>query len=197
MIGKLIVLTVALALLGDRLRVWKQLSPVEQNLQRAAHGCALAIFGLMDAYMLGPRVVVSTLSSLASEYPLNAWPGAVVVGLVVYGAARFVFGVRSCRGVHDGMMVLRGLAKITAGGGLIWYMAKTFPETISRADYTAQTFLHFGSITSLSDMGCVLVVVAGLWCIITGAVRFVLVVGGSGSAHSAVSVNIAENEWRW
>jgi hypothetical protein len=172
-----------LMLLLERLETWRRLSPVEQNLQRASHGFAFVFFALLAAYLFGLRLILGTLPLVFGNHPVDAWPGAAFLGVFGYGLVRFVFGIRRVRGFRDGILAMRALVKLTAGGGIVWYVWRTFPFTITGA--------------SLREVAFQAVVAGGFWMVITGTVRFVLMVGGGSSAYGAVATHIAATNFQW
>jgi hypothetical protein len=170
--------------LADRIEAWARLSPVEQNLQRASHGLAYMLFALLAAYLFGPRLILGTLPLVFGNHPVDAWPGAAFVGVFVWALVRFIFGLRRARGFRDGILATRALVKLTAGVGIVWYVWRTFPFAITGMSWR--------------DLALQAVIVAGLWCVITGTVRFVLMVGiGGGSAYGAVASHITATNFQW
>jgi hypothetical protein len=146
---------------AERSQRFRQLSPVEQNLQRASHGFTLAAFVLIAVFgMYGGSGV-----SLLVTNPAQALPGAVIFGgLFVYGFARFLAGVRRSAGVRDGLLAFRALLKLAIGLAGCWFFWR-LGNALGR------------SITLTGALVWFVMLVISLWCALTGAVRFVLTLG--------------------
>jgi hypothetical protein len=150
---------------AERAQKFRQLSPVEQNLQRASHGFALAVFVLLATFgMYGWRAVLGVFPRLAAD-PAGAWPAVLFFGgLFAYGFARFLAGVRRSAGTRDGLLAFRALLKLAIGLAGSWFFWRA--ATVPARSISANAAL----------LGFVLLVIS-LWCALTGAVRFVLTLG--------------------
>jgi len=166
--GGFLVIAVLLAfalliLWAERAQKFRQLSPVEQNLQRASHGFALAAFVLFAVFnMYGWRGI-----SLLVSNPAQALPGAIFFGgLFAYGLARFLAGVRRSAGVRDWLLASRAFIKMVIGVFFFLFIYSAF-----NAGGFGGGKDMWGALLALSLMG------VGLWCVFTGAIRFVLTIG--------------------
>ena len=148
---------------AERAQRFRQLNPVEQNLQRASHGFTLAAFVLIAVFgMYGWSGV-----SLLFTNPAQALPGAIVFGgLFVYGFARFLAGVRRSAGVRDGLLASRAVLKLVIGVVVFLFVYQSVNAGIfgRRVDFSY-------ALLTLALLG------AASWCALTGAVRFMLTIG--------------------
>jgi hypothetical protein len=168
-------------MLNERIQRWHQMSPVEQNLQRASHGFVMVFCVLAYGYLNGFNETAGTIRYITYANPSDALPGITFFGFFAYGFIRFVFGVRRSVGVRDGILAARALVKLAIGCALLW-----FGQRASRAAEPPDAFLEL-SMT-----------IAGAWCVLTGIVRFLLmVINGGVAAREAVSLNIDANEFNW
>jgi hypothetical protein len=145
----------------ERSQRFRTLSPVEQNLQRASHGAALIVLvGLFVYFIIGLDAARAWFPQFV-RYPNDSWPGLLLVLPVVYGLARFLPGISRSWGQRDALLAMRALVKIAVGvvGG--WFLVS---EPVARE--LAQNL--WTALLSLALVG------VAIWCIITGAVRFVL-----------------------
>lgn len=144
---------------------FQRLTPVEQNLQRASHGFALMVFVLFLAFgMYGVSGVVGFFSQFVAN-PGDHWIGALIFGGVfVYGLVRFLAGVHRSAGVRDWLLAFRALVKIAVGIVAFVFLWRGGLERLLGVDFWAAIVLF-------------LLLGGAWWCILTGAVRFLLTLG--------------------
>src|SRR5271154_4435019 len=96
----------------ERHQKFQRLNPVDQALQRASHGCALAAFTGAAIYWLYGWHGVRDFFPWLWRDPANAWPGLLLLLPVGYGLIRFSFGARTARLMGpDGFLATRGFLK--------------------------------------------------------------------------------------
>lgn len=169
----------------ERAERFKRLSPLEQNLARASHGAALITFTLLVAFFLyGAQGVFGFIPWLISN-PAEAWPAALFFGsLLTYGLVRFVVGVHRCRGARDGLLATRAFFKLVFGfavGLYLWYL---FPWSVIGPSF-------WGALAVVA------VFLIGLWCAITGTVKFLLLTLGGSNALGLVAQQIRQRTAVW
>jgi hypothetical protein len=163
---------------AERARQWRALDPVEQNLQRASHGAAYAVLPLVAGWLVGSQAVVALFSGFAPAARV-CMIGACAIWFVA-AIARCVGGWRNCAGVRDGFLAARAFTKLTSGATLL-------------------VLLHHPSVGWNVRNGNVLLALflVSSWLIVTGLVRFVILVRPAGSALPEVEANITNNEFDW
>jgi hypothetical protein len=158
-------------------------SPHELNLRHATRPIGAAAVGLALA------IPVSVVPILHDELvnllhdPASNWLACALLGLVVtYGAASFVLGAHRCWGiVGDGLLASRAFFRMAWGAVAILYLRRFYPwHTFDWSLDGLVTVLH-------ASVGY-----TGLWCVVTGAGRFVLLVSGGGTALARVRRHIGQ-----
>lgn len=153
----------------SRSQRFQRLIPVEQNLQRASHGFALAAFTGAAVYWLYGWHGVRDFVPWLWRDPAHAWPGLLLLVPVGYGLIRLFFGARGARANgRDGLLATRAFVKLAVGLAVTIWLGRSYPWP-GAADFWAAAAL-------LAVLGL------GAWCVVTGAVRFVLTVGFGGNA---------------
>lgn len=157
----------------------RYLSPHELNLRRASHplGAAAVLFAAHWFYGARMRDGLAAL-------PVDRWVLIALYGVAfVFGAASFVSGAGRCAGLRDGMLATRAFFKLAAGAGVAFYLWRTVPlRAISE---------------TLPGVMAAAVFLAAVWCIATGAVRFLLLAVPVQAAFDLVWGRIKRDEFRW
>lgn len=172
---------------AERAQRFRALSPIEQNLQRASHGAALVVLTLLIGY--GAYGVGGGLGLIAwvIHDPASAWlPAALVAGLLLYGGARFLAGVRRGAGMRDGLLAARAVLKLAAGAALT-FLPISHGATVA-------------GLISFPDQAWWITPVwlIGVWCLVTGAVRLaMLTLGGGGGGRRSVEKHIEGRKIVW
>jgi hypothetical protein len=150
----------------ERSQKFHLLSPVEQNLRRASHGFTLATFVLVAVFGVYGWRVLGFFPLLVTN-PAAALLAVVVFGgLFAYGLARFLAGVRRSAGVRDGLLASRAFIKFFIGLAAAVFL------------YRSMNAGAWGNGENMwAAMPPFLLMGVALWCILTGAVRFVLTIG--------------------
>jgi len=159
--------------LADWFRWIKQQPPHEQALARASHGAALIVFVLLATFGTGGVNGVVTFVGQAAADPADEWPGLVLAIVFVWGVVWFVSGVSGARGLRNGLLAWRAFVKLALGLGAILYLERGHPS---------------GALGSNGARMSILLV--GLWCVVTGAVKFVLLRMGGSNALAVVTRNM-------
>lgn len=178
-----LILLVPFQMWRERLQKWATLSPIEQNLQRASQGIALAVlvpFGALAIF--GKRGIGDAVAAVPVDPVGHGLPAAALAALLIYGIARFVVGWRRCAGVREGLLATRAFIKLAISSALTMWMFSNLQFDWNNTDGQEVAFAYL---------------VLPLWLAITGAVRFVLLVRPAGRALSFVEDNIAAGEWNW
>lgn len=163
-------------LLADWFKFIRHLPPREQNLARASHGAGMLVFAAIALYVAGFGTFFHALGAGPAEPVL--WASALLlVATVVWGISWLIVGCRRARGARDALLALRAAGKIGAGiAACIVAQGGYVPRDWSAADFIAAALL-----------------LIGVWCMVTGAVKFILVmIGTGGGAERAVRRNIEE-----
>jgi hypothetical protein len=179
-----------LALLAVLLGLWlagtrerRDPSPHELNLRHANRPIGAAAVGLALAIPVsGAPTLHNGLVNLLRD-PAGNWLACALLGLMVtYGAASFVLGAHRCWGiVGDGLLAARALFRLAWGAVAILYLRRFYP-------WHAIDWSSDGVLTVLrAGVGYI-----GLWCVVTGAGRFVLLMSGGGTALARVRRHIGQ-----
>jgi hypothetical protein len=137
----------------------RSLSPHELNLRRASHpvGVAAVLFAMHSFY--GARI-----SQAITTIPLDRWALMTFAGVVlIFGLASFVSGVNRCAGMPDSILATRAFFKLAVGTVICVYVGRL---PLWRAYLDASLFPYLAPPLFL----------IGLWCVVTGAVRLLLLV---------------------
>jgi hypothetical protein len=160
----------------------RYLSPHELNLRRASHPLGVAAVLFAAHWLYGARVRDGLVA-----LPLDGWVLVALCGVVfVFGAASFVSGAGRCAGLRDGMLATRAFFKL-AGGAVICAYVWRLP--LWRAYLDASLFPYLAPP----------VFFIGLWCLVTGAVRMLLLLVPMQGAFDLVWRRIKrdDDESRW
>ena len=163
-------------LLADWFKYIRHLPPREQNLARASHGAGMLVFACIALYVAGVGTFFRALGAGPAEPVL--WASALLwIVTVIWGVSWLVIGCRRARGARDALLALRAAGKTAAGiAAFIVAQGGLVPRDWWAADFIGIALL-----------------LAGIWCIVTGAVKFTLVmIGTGGGAERAVRRNIEE-----
>ena len=156
----------------------RYLSPPERSLRRASHPVGVLAV-LFEAHRLYGVRIDAARAALAHDDWLAV--GAAVA--VVFGAALFVAGAKHSAGMEDGPLATRAFFKLTGGIAAVFYIGRAMPWRV-------------GGETPADLFAAVLLLVA-LWCIATGAVRFVLLAVPMRAALVLVKRAIKRDEFSW
>lgn len=181
------VLLLPVQLVADLLRLgrWlaqrnRFLSPHELNLRRASHPVGALALLLAAWWLYGAQ-----LDAARAAYGVDAWLLAALASVaVIAGASSFVVGTGRCAGLRDGMLAARAFFKLT-GGALLCFWLPRLPAW--RAIDAAA-----------SGMLAPAMLLVGVWLLVTGCMRFVLlalpVSGALAKVRRAIDRN--RNQWR-
>lgn len=178
----LAVMVVVTAIFPELSGISRTLSPVEQNLTRAANGFAVMVLSAAAFWWFpGLRSEFNHLEAVIGN-PAAHWPVITAAALVLFGLWRFVSGARQCRGACvSGPLAGRAfltMALAFAGGWLLWH--RTAPHDF---------WMGLGWLTLLI-MCC--------WWTCTGFIRFVLLNWPQGNpAKILVADDIDAGEFQW
>jgi hypothetical protein len=177
-LGELVGLLIALpfVMLADWHKFLKRLPPGEQELTKACHGAGIVVLVVYWASLTGGVFHFLGLGLRNLVNPVFWMPAAIAA----FGAGWFIlyarFGAISIGPPHRSAQTMRALLKI-ALGFFVWA-------------YTARLDLS----------GFELVVrAAAMWCMATGATKFILMIWGrsTGDAYSMVEHDIDVHEFHW
>jgi hypothetical protein len=153
-----------IAVLAHWFKYIKGLPPREQALARASHGAGMiAIIELVLLASDGPQSMDEFTSFLSSR-PEIALP---CLAIVAWGAGWFIIGSARSRGPRDALLASRAAVKTAVGfaaGRFVW-------DDHVPAHWSGEWWgdpLVFG------------LKVLAIWCMVTGLVKFVLVMRGMG-----------------
>jgi hypothetical protein len=155
----------------------RSLAPHELSLQRATHplgGIAVLLF------VFGFASIEDALTPLVVDPAVHWLSVAALAAVLLYGLASFITGASRSWGVRgDGMLPARAFIKLSAGVvGLLMISS----ETRAGVDDNSRALL-------LLVLGAI-----SVWCAVTGAVRFVLLMGGGGGALGRVRRYIRQTQ---
>jgi hypothetical protein len=160
-------------------------SPHELNLRHATRPIGAAAVGLALASPVeGVRPLHDELVHMLHD-PASNWLACALLGLVAtYGAASFALGAHRCWGiVGDGLLAARAFFRLAWGTIAILYLRRFYPWHALDGPFD-------GLGTGLrAGVGYI-----GLWCVVTGAGRFALLVSGGGTALARVSRHIRRTQ---
>jgi hypothetical protein len=150
-------------------RNFRYLDPLEQALRRASQGWAVMVFSVLaavvpyvwlygwhDFFALGPWI---------TAHPEEAWPLGLLPAAFMVGFLRFRSGVRRSAGTRDDIQGPKGFFKCAAGLLIVGYLTFTYPT------WNAFAYQPDGTIKFL---GVVAIYAAGLWCVLVGGMRALL-----------------------
>jgi hypothetical protein len=169
---------------AERSRSFQRLSPLEQNLQRASHGAAVIVLVLIAVFFtFGIAGVLLFVPHLVTNFA-DTWPGLLVLVPLAYAIPRLVAGVRRCQGARDGLLATRAAVKFLLG---LVALPVLWSNTVARV--AAPDFWL--------ACGWLLLNAVAVWLIVTGAVRFALLMWPRRAAYTMVADSIAANEFQW
>jgi hypothetical protein len=177
-LGELIGALIALpfVMLADWHKFLKRLPPGEQELTKACHGAGIVVLVVYWAVLTGGVFHFLGLGLHNLVDPMFSIPAV----LACFGVGWFMlyasFGAVAIGPPHRRAQTIRALLKI-ALGVVVW-------------SYTAHLDLSGFEL---------LVRVAAMWCMATGATKFILMIWGrsTGDAYGMVAHNIDADEFRW
>jgi len=190
-IAGLLLIGVPLALLRDLWRLTprlqmqarrpREVTQVEINLRRTSRGAAFTLLLPFSAVVIcGKPGIKTAVAAFALNYPAAVGLAALgLAALFVFGLAQCVAGWRRSAGVRDGLLATRAFIKLAIGAGLaLW--------------------LYVDLVTPATDrLAVVAILLCPLWLVITGAVRFVLLMRRGRAAVPLVEGDIAAKEFSW
>jgi hypothetical protein len=177
-LGELIGALIALpfVMLADWNKFLKRLPPGEQELTKACHGAGIVALVVYWAVLTGGVFHFLGLGVHNLANPMFWIP----VGCAGFGAGWYIlyarFGAIAIGPPHRSAQTIRALLKI-ALGIVVW-------------SYTTRLDLSGFEL---------LVRAAAMWCMATGATKFILMIWGrgTGDAYSTVDRHIEADEFRW
>jgi hypothetical protein len=169
------------AALADWLKFVRHLPPREQNLARASHGAALLIFAALALRVIGFVTFLHMLVAGPAE-PMLWLPALLWCATVAWGAVWFTIGCRRSGGPRDGLLISRAAAKSVTG--------------------LTALFIAWAGLVPGDWWGAGFIVIAlylaGIWCVVTGLVKLVLLTRGSRTnAAGIVARQIARTAIFW
>jgi len=177
-LGELVGLLIALpfVMLADWHKFLSRLPPGEQELAKACHGAGIVVLVVYWAVLTGGVFHFLGLGLRNLANPMFWMPAAIAA----FGAGWFIlyarFGALTIGPPRRSAQTIRALLKI-ALGIVVW-------------SYTARLDLSGFEL---------LVRAAAMWCMATGATKFILMIWGrsSGDAYTMVEHDIDAHEFRW
>jgi hypothetical protein len=177
-LGELVGLLIALpfVMLADWHKFLKHLPPGEQELTKACHGAGIVVLVVYGAVLTGGIFHFLALGLRNLVNPVFCIPA----GIASFGAGWFIlyarFGAIAIGPPHRSAQTMRALLKI-ALGFVVW-------------SYTARLDLSGFEL---------LVRAAAMWCMATGATKFILMIWGrgTGDAYTMVEHDIDVHEFHW
>ncbi|MGE0280201.1 MAG: hypothetical protein AB7P20_06255 [Rhizobiaceae bacterium] len=147
------------------------LSMHERNFRRASQPVGVLAVVLVGVLRLTDAHATAKALAVLALDPAANWPIALGLGgLAVWGVAQIVAGVRRCAGARDGLLAMRAVFKLAAGAAITFWLWRRVPVAVS----------------SWADLARVCPLLAGVWCVAVGSVRFLLLTVGGGSAGAIV-----------
>jgi hypothetical protein len=151
---------------GEWSKKFAMLSPVEQNLQRAANGFAVMVLSVLTPIALyGAKEVFAFFPALVTQ-PGEAASGLVFVLPFILGLVRFLVGwKRSCAmRISDWLLASRAFVRLAIGfAGVKWLR-----WDVERA---------FDQLGFMKGLLLVVLLTVSWWWLLTGIIRFLLTVG--------------------
>jgi hypothetical protein len=152
------------------------LSPLEINLRLASWGAAFITLPLAILWRAGLDRLGVFLSTFTAGARL-----LFVAGGILWFAVAFVClvtGWRACAGPRNGLLVLRAFGKLTLGAfGLYWWALR--------------------DAAPAGDPFALVLLLAVLWLLVTGLVRFLILARLRSAALGEVEGDIAAREFDW
>jgi hypothetical protein len=167
--------------LADWIKFIKRLPPREQEFARASHGMALLVMPTLIAVgLFGSQDVIGFLREAWADGGTDPWlwvPALILAVTTIFGLFWLIIGGSRCPGPFDARLFTRALAK-TGVGAVAWVLGERLPP-----DWVAVEFLG------------VALMVIGLWCLITGLTKMLLLLIGGSSAERRIRRHIqSKNE---
>jgi hypothetical protein len=158
-------------------RFKRQLTPHEQDLQRASHGLGIPVVIAAAAVLFfGPSAPGDFVAAVIADPASMAWPAVLLMALLAYCLVRFIVGVRRAAGVRDELLASRAFVKFALGAGGVFYL---WP---GNTDLTR--------VVDLPPSVRLALLLLAIWCADTGAVRFLLLTVGGGNALRIIMRNL-------
>jgi hypothetical protein len=123
-----------------------------------------------------------------AAHPSDAWPFAPLAAVFVVGFVRFRAGVARSAGMRDEMRGPKGLLKCVVGLSIIGYLTFSYPAW-GKLPYDAERWPFFLLVA--------LIYAAGLWCVLVGGMRALLLSWPRGSAFGLIDEHIRKTEFSW
>jgi hypothetical protein len=156
----------------------RYLLPLERSLRRASHPV-----GVLAVLFLAHRLYGVRIDAARAAFAHNDWLAVGAAVAVVFGVALFIAGARHSAGMEDGPLATRAFFKLAGGIAAAFYIGRIMPWRV-------------GGETPADLLAAVLLVVA-VWCIATGAVRFVLLAAPMQAALAQVKIHIRDTQFSW
>lgn len=154
-----VVILVAISILIEIAKAFRTRDALEIFLRRASRGAA---------YVLIPIITVFYLHSPGEIFDYAAsggdWVGIILLAVIGYGCFQFWFASRWLRGASHPWLAARALIKIIAGCLLYWY-----------CNFSLTPYSPFWAFCLWA-----FIVLMSWWLVITGVVRFFLMIDLSG-----------------
>lgn len=175
LVGMLLLLPFQLlfALAGTGRRLWlmnaqrrRFLTPHELNLRRASHPAGVLAV-LLTTHALYAARFGSALAALNDHHLLMSLAAVAIIG----GLVPFLVGVRRSAGLRDGILTMRAAFRIALGLVLVFWLARL---PVAAFDAGAQG--EYGEAFRQTAL------LFGLWFLVTGGMRLLLLTVGGGSA---------------
>jgi hypothetical protein len=161
----------------------KQLPPHEQALARASHGAGIIAFVLLVGFGLFGVGGVGAFFVAVAGHPDDLWKPALLLAVVMgWGITWFIVGVKRASGLRDGLLTTRAIVKLAGGLGGLIYLSR-IP---AKPDTSVWVYL-----------GVAFGFLAVLWCLVTGAVKVLLLTVSGGDALSRVARQIRNRTVVW
>lgn len=197
----IIMLTVMLVTLpfmmwAERARKFQQLSPLEQNLRRASHGAAWMAFVPLLAFGVYGVKGVEWFFQTLWNHPEDVGVPAAFFGIVlIYNAIRLIVGLNRLRGCpRDGLLAVRAFVKLSVGAAVIVFFLRIHYDLAARS---YDSLAHGVEPSSFDFLWGIAIFLTAFWCLVTGAVRFLLLISGGGNALRLVNRQIQQNTVVW
>jgi hypothetical protein len=144
---------------------WRSLPEIEKNLRLASHPPALAAVAAFAAVRFHVHGLGDELAALIARPIDNELVLSIGGGLLLFVAVLWLVGVSLSLGVRDPKRAVLAFLRLAIGGAAVAYLwPGTFPVTATWAALGAWFF--------------------GVWCLVTGTMRAVLLTVGHGNAFA-------------
>jgi hypothetical protein len=162
---------------------WQRLTPAEKNLRLATHPPALVAGALITAKGAGVHDIGGMLMHLveqSSDGPARWIAGTLCASLIGF----WLICLWQCIGIRDRNLTARALLKFIGGAVVTVYLWRLYPWL-----QLAPSLPGFFAVAA--------VFLISVFCLITGAIRFLLLVVPMRSARIIVDKDIAAQKFDW